>query len=776
MSEHRLWYCQPAQYWTQALPLGNGRLGAMVFGGVERECLSLNEDTLWSGYPKHKTLPGAWEGWKRAQKMVMEGKTKEASREIESTMLGEFNDSYLPLGDLTFEFSHGAEATEYVRELDLSAGTARVCYRVSDSLFEREYFISHPSQVLAMRFSAKGKEKLTFTAKFSCQLRHECLEEDGTLLLEGLCPSRVEPNYVDSPEPVLYEKVREKTGIRFRAGLKVCRTDGMVEVSSDRVTVSEAREAVLLFGAYSNFNGFENPPEISGKEYRHRLQNCLEKAASCPWESLRSEHHKDWNELYQRADLQLESQHPAKKLPTDKRLAAFQTDPGDIGLYELLFHYGRYLTIASSRAGTQAANLQGIWNREMRPPWSSNYTTNINLEMNYWPTLVCSMPECYEPLLRLVEEVARAGRETAREQYHAGGFTAHHNVDLWRSTNSVGNHVEGSCGYGFWPMGAGWLCSHVYEYYRFTLDQTYLQQRALPLLRDCARFYLDVLTEYDGHLMFCPAISPENNYWKDGISQNLSVTTTMTTSIIREVFENYLSACEELGIQEEQMEEVKRALPRLPEFRVGSQGQLLEWYREEEETDPHHRHISHLYGFHPASLITARRTPELIEAVRKSLLLRGDDGTGWSLGWKISQWARLKDGNHAVQLMRNQLRLVGNEAQVNYQNHGGTYENLFDAHPPFQIDGNFAFTAGLAEMLLQSHDGEIRLLPALPDCMPRGKVRGLSARGGAMLDFEWSEGKLVSFALFGPSEKSFRVCCGEREWLVRSGTRINCEA
>ena len=395
--------------------------------------------------------------------------------------------------------------------------------------------------------------------------------------------------------------------------------------------------------------------------------------------------------------------------------------------------------------------------------------------MNYWPILICSLPECYEPLLRLVEEVAEAGEETAREQYHAGGFTAHHNVDLWRSTNSVGNHVEGSCGYGFWPMGAGWLCSHVYEYYRFTMDRAYLRKKALPLLRGCARFYLDVLTEYDGHLVFCPAISPENNYLKNGESNNLSVTTTMTTAIIREVFENYLDACEELGVREEQAEEVEKALPRLPGFRVGSKGQLLEWYQEEEEAEPHHRHISHLYPFHPASLITPRRDPELTQAVRQSLLLRGDDGTGWSLGWKISQWARLKDGNHAVVLMKNQLRLVKDDAETNYQNHGGTYENLFDAHPPFQIDGNFAFTAGLAELLLQSHDGAIELLPALPDCMPEGQVRGLSARGNAQLDFDWTDGKLLSFTLHGPAGERFPVRWGDKEWLVQSETKICCE-
>lgn len=775
MSEQKLWYRQPAQYWTQALPLGNGRLGAMVFGGVETECLCLNEDTLWSGYPKKKTLPGAWEGWQQAQKLVMEGKTKEASREIEKQVLGEFNDSYLPMGDLLLEFSHSGEATDYTRELDLSTGIARVAYKTPGGVFEREYWISHPAQAMVLHLSAKGEEALTFTARLTCPLHHEFFVQEDVLLLEGLCPSRVEPNYVDSPEPVVYRQEPEKIGVRFRAGLKAQCVGGTVTVTPKGITVSGAREAVLVLGAYSNFNGFENPPELAGKEYQQRLWDCVQKACACSWEELRAAHIADWQELYGRVDVSLRCEHPAAALPTDERLAAFQKDAGDIGLYELLFHYGRYLTIASSRKGTQAANLQGIWNREMRPPWSSNYTTNINAEMNYWPTLVCSLPECYEPLLRLVEEVAQAGAETAREQYHAGGFTAHHNVDLWRSTNSVGNHVEGSCGYGFWPMGAGWLCSHVYEYYRFTMDRVYLRRKALPLLRGCARFYLDVLTEYDGHLLFCPAISPENNYFKNGESNNLSVTTTMTTAIIREVFENYLAACEKLGIREDQTEEVEKALPRLPEFRVGSKGQLLEWYQEEEEVEPHHRHISHLYPFHPASLITMRKDPELSQAVRQSLLLRGDDGTGWSLGWKISQWARLKDGNHAVLLMKNQLRLVKDDAETNYQNHGGTYENLFDAHPPFQIDGNFAFTAGLAELLLQSHDGSIELLPALPDCMPEGQVRGLSARGGAQMDFDWKDGKLLSFTLHGPAGEWFPVRWGEKEWLVQSETKICCE-
>ena len=761
MNEQRLWYRQPAACWTQALPLGNGRLGAMVFGGTGLERIALNEDTLWSGFPQKKVLPGAFEGWKEAQKLMLEDKPEEAAHVIEEKVLGPFNDSYLPLGDLLIEWEKDDTSGEYCRELLLPDGIARVSRNTANGSIEEECWISEPAQVLAVRLRAGGGETLSFTAKLTSQLRCEPGADGEIYFLEGLCPSRVEPNYVDCDDAVRYYPEPERTGIRFRAGLAAACVCGSVSVGTGGISVSGAAEAVLFFGAYSNFNGWNNPPELRGREYRKRLAECLRAAISRPYDELTAEHLADWRALYDRVKLTFGSRHPAGELPTDRRLVAFQEDPADIGMCELLFHYGRYLTIAASRKGTQPANLQGIWNAELRAPWSSNYTVNINTEMNYWPTLVCSLPECYEPLLRMIGEVAESGAETAREQYHAGGFVAHHNVDLWRSTNSVGNHTPGSCVYGFWPFGAGWLCSHVAEYYRFTRDRDFLQNQGLPLLRGCARFFLDVLTERDGQLFFCPATSPENCYIRDEKWMSLSVTTTMATAIIREALENYLFACRELGLSEEQQPEAEETLRRLPPFAVGSRGQLLEWDKEEVEADPHHRHTSHLYPFHPAALITRRNSPELTEAVKKTLLLRGDDGTGWSLGWKISQWARLGDGNHAFQLIQNQLRPVS-DAGIRYDFHGGTYENLFDAHPPFQIDGNFAFTAGLCEMLLQRRDGCIELLPALPDCMPDGEVRGLTARGGYTLDFSWKNGALTSFTVSGGDGKPPKIVCSRR--------------
>ncbi len=742
INEHTLMYKAPANEWEEALMLGNGRIGAMVFSKTDCEKISLNEDTLWSGFPRNTLAVKDSSCFEKARELAAAGELLEAQEFIEQNMTGRWVDAYMPLGDLLIDFGRNEKCENYKRTLSLRDSMSVTEYSVGQNSFKQEVFVSYPDDVMAVRITSSDKKAVSFTLTFDSQLKSESFCEGGFLKLLGECPAESMPPYVDTDNPIVYCDDDEHRGVQFMAAAYV-RTDGGEVVFSDNsVKVSGADKAEIIFSVKTSFNGFDKHPYLQGKEYKNACVDTINKACKKSFDELKEAHLKDVRELFDRTDFSLKL-NSKSNLPTDERLKLYENDKSDETLPELLFNFGKYLIIASSRYGTQPTNLQGIWNRHMRPPWSSNYTVNINTEMNYWPVLPCSLLECHEPLVRMLTELCESGKKTAEVYFGARGFTAFHNTDLWRVTTPVGSKRVGSAAFAYWPMAAGWLVRHLFEEYLYTLDTDFLKNTAYPIMKEAALFLYDILSEDEnGYLTACPSTSPENHFMYREKDCSVAKTSTMTLSIIRDVFSNCIKSCETLGCDNEFKEELKDVLSRLAPYQIGSKGQLLEWDSEYEEVEIHHRHTSHLYSLHPAQYITPEKTPELAEACRRSLEIRGDDGTGWSLGWKINHWARLRDGDHALKLIKRQLRFVDVYAEL--YNGGGTYANMFDAHPPFQIDGNFGATAGICEMLLQSDGEDIRLLPALPKEWTDGHINGISAKGAVKLNVEWKDNKLVS--------------------------------